>query len=848
MDDLEPVPHAWHAAIVRSQLAHARVVGRRDGGARRSTASRGVLTGEDVARLSRPFPGRDRLARAALRGGRRTPPATSASRSPSSSRATATSPRTPPSSSPSTTTRSTPSSTRRAAEPIHDRALPLRRRRRRRSRAPTSSSARRFRVPRFTCLPVECYGVVCDWDEARRPADRVGELPGAVHAARRRRGGARPARRPAAAAHAAGLGRLVRHQGGRAAVRRADRARLARARRPGALDRGPARAPRRELRLDRADHRGRGGLHRGRRARRAALRRARGRRRVRPRARAGDALPDARLALRRLPRAERRRAEPRRAHEHDAVRPQPRLRRAAALLRARADDGDRRPAARARPGRARAPQPRAGRRDAVPHAVRRRSTTRATTRRASTTRSSSRATTSFARPRRARRGRRGGWRGSVSRASSSRRSRTWATSRSRRRRSSARRALPKSGNAEGASVAIDPLGGITVRLATTPQGQGHRTVVRPGRRRRARLRPGGRHRPVRARHRDDAVDGRVGELLVALLGRRRRAPCRQLRASVREKVDAIRAHLGEPEAVAAAGRGHGALEPRGAAGRHGARPRGGRVLRAAEPRPARRRGPRRLLRRRTASSSTSAPSRSTAATGAVTVLDYVTVHDAGTLLNPLLADGQVLGGFAHGVGAALFERHVYDEDGNLDDRLARRLPHADRARHPGAPDRPPRVAVAVHGARREGARRGEHDAAPVAIANAVADALGRDDVELPLTAAARLGAAPRSGGRREAGALRLRPGRVARGGARRARGGRRGREADRGRAEPRPGAQHAARPADAARRPRTAPGSTAIDANGSLRVGATTRQAALADDDRVPPAACARRCRTSATS
>ncbi len=35
------------------------------------------------------------------------------------------------------------------------------------------------------------------------------------------------------------------------------------------------------------------------------------------------------------------------------------------------------------------------------------------------------------------------------------------------------------------------------------------------------------------------------------------------------------------------------------------------------------------------------------------MLDYVTVHDAGTLLNPLLADGQVRGGFAHGVGAAL---------------------------------------------------------------------------------------------------------------------------------------------------------------------------------------------------
>jgi len=51
--------------------------------------------------------------------------------------------------------------------------------------------------------------------------------------------------------------------------------------------------------------------------------------------------------------------------------------------------------------------------------------------------------------------------------------------------------------------------------------------------------------------------------------------------------------------------------------------------------------------------------------GAVRVLDYVSVHDAGRMLNPLIVEGQVRGGFAHGAGAALFERHVYDEDGNL---------------------------------------------------------------------------------------------------------------------------------------------------------------------------------------
>ena len=68
------------------------------------------------------------------------------------------------------------------------------------------------------------------------------------------------------------------------------------------------------------------------------------------------------------------------------------------------------------------------------------------------------------------------------------------------------------------------------------------------------------------------------------------------------------------------------------------------------------------------------------------MLDYVTVHDAGRLLNPVLADGQVLGGFAHGAAAALYERHVYDEDGNLmTSSFIDYLPHG--ARHSAAPDR-----------------------------------------------------------------------------------------------------------------------------------------------------------------
>ena len=53
-----------------------------------------------------------------------------------------------------------------------------------------------------------------------------------------------------------------------------------------------------------------------------------------------------------------------------------------------------------------------------------------------------------------------------------------------------------------------------------------------------------------------------------------------------------------------------------------------------------------------------------AETGGVTILRYVVAHDAGMLINPLIVDGQVQGGVAHGVGNALFELMHYDDDAN----------------------------------------------------------------------------------------------------------------------------------------------------------------------------------------
>lgn len=50
-------------------------------------------------------------------------------------------------------------------------------------------------------------------------------------------------------------------------------------------------------------------------------------------------------------------------------------------------------------------------------------------------------------------------------------------------------------------------------------------------------------------------------------------------------------------------------------------------------------------------------------TGLVTVLDYVVVHDCGTVINPMIVDGQIDGAVAHGIGNALAERTLFSDDG-----------------------------------------------------------------------------------------------------------------------------------------------------------------------------------------
>jgi carbon-monoxide dehydrogenase large subunit len=109
--------------------------------------------------------------------------------------------------------------------------------------------------------------------------------------------------------------------------------------------------------------------------------------------------------------------------------------------------------------------------------------------------------------------------------------------------------------------------------------------------------------------------------------------------------------------------------------------------------------------------------------GHVDILDYVIVEDGGVLINPMVVDGQVHGGTAQGLGTALYEEMIYDDNGQplattLGDYLL-----------PGAAEMPP---IRLHHMEtpspytrfgQKGLGEGGAIGPPAAIANAVNDAL-----------------------------------------------------------------------------------------------------------------------------
>ena len=223
------------------------------------------------------------------------------------------------------------------------------------------------------------------------------------------------------------------------------------------------------------------------------------------------------------------------------------------------------------------------------------------------------------------------------------------------------------GGWDAAEIECRPFGKVVVRTGTSPHGQGHETtwsqIVADG--------LGVSPDDVEVLHGDTSVDAaRHGHVRLALgRGRRRGAPPR------RREGEGEGAH--DRGARARGGRGRPRVDRRRVPGegraRQGAddpRPRDLGVARARAPRRASSRcsRARRSSTRRTSRgppARTSASSRSTPRRARRDILRYVAVDDCGTVINPMIVDGQVHGGVAQGIAEALYEEAVYDEPGNL---------------------------------------------------------------------------------------------------------------------------------------------------------------------------------------
>jgi CO/xanthine dehydrogenase Mo-binding subunit len=120
-------------------------------------------------------------------------------------------------------------------------------------------------------------------------------------------------------------------------------------------------------------------------------------------------------------------------------------------------------------------------------------------------------------------------------------------------------------------------------------------------------------------------------------------------------------------------------------------------------------------------------------TGAVRVLDYLAAQDVGFAINPAEVEGQVYGGVTQGLGWALLEGYVYDENGQLltSNLMDYALPHSE-----DVPDISIQLVEVPSALGPYGAKGvGEPPVVPVAaaVANAIYDAVGARVRQLPIT-------------------------------------------------------------------------------------------------------------------
>jgi len=243
--------------------------------------------------------------------------------------------------------------------------------------------------------------------------------------------------------------------------------------------------------------------------------------------------------------------------------------------------------------------------------------------------------------------------------------------------------LPKSGAVDAATIKVDPAGRVTAILATTPQGQGHQTVVSQIVADELGLTPD----DVTVVDEMDTLTrfwsissgtyssrfGSVGTSAVALAARKLKAKLVEYAAHLMDRpadqlefrAGSVRLRSGTGPSYSIkdlAGRAHWNTEslPEGMEpGLQATAVFGFTVSKAVDENDC------------VNSSNTYGFIAEVMAvevdpeTAAIKILRYATVHDAGTIINPMIAEGQIYGGALHGLGGALYEELQYDEGGQL---------------------------------------------------------------------------------------------------------------------------------------------------------------------------------------
>jgi carbon-monoxide dehydrogenase large subunit len=120
-------------------------------------------------------------------------------------------------------------------------------------------------------------------------------------------------------------------------------------------------------------------------------------------------------------------------------------------------------------------------------------------------------------------------------------------------------------------------------------------------------------------------------------------------------------------------------------------------------------------------------------TGNTEIVAWTAVDDFGTVINPMIVEGQVHGGVAQGVGQALLEHTIYDASGQLvtGSYMDYAMPRADNLpsfKVETTMTRCPSNPLGIKGCGEAGAI-----AAPAAVMNAITDALGTENIDMPAT-------------------------------------------------------------------------------------------------------------------